>query len=628
MPKRLALLVGIDHYLDGDQVTIDDLRGCVNDVNIMSDLLQRFGFEAPTHLTSPPSNHSGAEDGAPTLQNIITKLEEILGGADEDDTFFFHYSGHGARLKSTKEPRGERKDDPSLLPMDYCSSEQALRGWELDLILAKFDNKKVHVIVNLDSCHSGGAYRTDSTIRSPQNWIKPQKSDQDMARGFPNASDYRHAKLESSWDINPERLVVMAACQVDQVARETSYRSRHGIFTYELCRYLTRWDIDYRPTYQTIRDHIHHNMPSEQTPVVFGRDKLVFLETKETFLAAIVQATVNSQQAKIPIGKVHGVKVGAVFISRWGIPDVLLKIEQVDDLHSVGSLNCELNTIPEFLPFQWYPEASTEVLVDADLGVEFRTALQHGLQEGIASMVLVREETHPLSEAEVIRFQLRTTDNDGINIIGPESLGCEGPAWWLRTLGESIQEKATKSADALAHLFRFTQVHSLRNEISTDTPNFRVTLDSTSSPDAPLAEHRKVKYEFENNDSCDLYFTVLDLGPGFHVGQMFPKQDGPQQVHPNAKRSFSFNLTLPSELQHARQSYESPHRDIIRTVVTRDCQTSLKSVELPDIWNATAMHCGRRSLGRGGDNEHFHLGSDFAWWIEDKEVYTKRQPVG
>lgn len=411
----------------------------------------------------------------------------------------------------------------------------------------------------------------------------------------------------------------MAACSEDQKAAETRSNPKHGAFTYELCQHLKSRAGQGRPTYRSICDYINTRLNSTQTPQAFGQDKLVFLETREMFVKASVQAIVQGNNATLPIGKAHGVKRGAVFINRFTVPNVLLTIEKVEDFESEGVLDGELgDAIPEFVPYQWYSENDMKFFVDTTLGGDFRTALKRALQDRIASNIEVKDGIGSVQNTTLgaIQFQLQRTI-DGIEILAP-TLG-HGPLYCL-----GGEDNGVRSADALAHLFRFQQVHSLVDE--TSTPQFTASLDATSSRQAPFTKGHRVKYAFSNKDQCWLYFTVLNLSPGFNIQQMFPANDEPMKMPPGTTRYFSVTLKLPEELLKVSANQERPYRDIIRTVVTRGKPLPFKNMELPDIWNADLMGIGlRKESPRDARHAGADSASDFAWWIMDIEVFTKQE---
>lgn len=152
--RRRALLVGINEYPDAK----DRLEGCVNDVFLMSSLLQESGFAAEDIRV--------VLDRRATTKGIRERLEWLVDGVGEADTQgdapverVFYYSGHGAQMPSYGE--GDRVDrmDETLVPWDF--------DWSLD---HAFTDDEFHELYSqlpyglrfltiFDCCHSGGMTR-------------------------------------------------------------------------------------------------------------------------------------------------------------------------------------------------------------------------------------------------------------------------------------------------------------------------------------------------------------------------------------------------------------------------------------------------------------------------------------
>ncbi len=140
MSIRKAFLVGINAYPDAP------LRGCINDVNQVKDLLTgHYGFtEADIKLL---------EDQDATSSGIKNGLEWLAqGGADPDAVRVFHYSGHGSQVA---DQNGDEADgaDECLVPVDYETS-----GFLTDDVLKTFYDrfpKTGNLTLIMDSCHSG-----------------------------------------------------------------------------------------------------------------------------------------------------------------------------------------------------------------------------------------------------------------------------------------------------------------------------------------------------------------------------------------------------------------------------------------------------------------------------------------
>ncbi|KAI0887518.1 caspase domain-containing protein [Annulohypoxylon maeteangense] len=613
--KRFALLVGVDLYLDDKSGTsrINNLEGCINDVQIIKELLNKFEFHKLRTLTSSLSSESRTapcepRECWPTYENIKNEFLKVTEEANAGDLFFFHFSGHGARLKTAYGSSGGRTDDPSLLPMDVCCGKPAVRGWELNDWLQTLNRKGVQVVVSLDSCYSAGAWRNEGSLRSPTDWIPPPSLSigEAATRGPLSEPNNRHGQLDISWDINPEMFTMMAACGSQQAAAEKAIGGRtYGVFTHALCTFFEENQaITTYPTYRTVHDSIERLM-SPQTPQFYGRVRLAFLGQQEPFSVAPVVATVDRNIATLPVGKLHGVEKGAEFRAFPPTTAGVLSIFEVGDVESKAKLSSASATnLVKLFPHRWSSGKISKVSVQAI--PQFQKTLYEGLVNKIASGVEVGEVANFEQEHDpsVSIFRLAKTANGGIDISGPSPLmGYEGPVRGLEIKGESDDAQAQESAIALSHLVRFEQILKLRDYKSSEKPPFKVTIET-------LGE--KKKFRFENQDKDDLHFTVINLGPGFHIGQLYPADDHPKTIPKGETDWFSFCLSVPDELERDGTG----HRDIIRTVVTRHGKLLCKTWELPDIWNAKQAFGPWHS---GPVRKAELVEDDLCWWMQDDE---------
>jgi hypothetical protein len=138
---RRALLIGINKYL----ITGADLRGCVNDVQNMSQaLVTWFGFKKPdiTRLVDQAATKKAMEAG-------ITKL---IRDARKGDTIVLHYSGHGSNVPDDDGDEADERDE-ILCPTDLDWKDTLRDDW----LRKRFDTLKagVNLTVIMDCCHSG-----------------------------------------------------------------------------------------------------------------------------------------------------------------------------------------------------------------------------------------------------------------------------------------------------------------------------------------------------------------------------------------------------------------------------------------------------------------------------------------
>lgn len=153
-PKRRALLVGINEYPNEE----DRLEGCVNDVFLMSSLLQESGYAAEDIRV--------VLDKRATTKGIRDRLEWLLDGVDASDTEgddpaerVFYYSGHGAQLPTYG--AGDKVDrmDETLVPWDFdWSPEHAFTDDAFHDLYAQLPYG-LRFLTVFDCCHSGGMTR-------------------------------------------------------------------------------------------------------------------------------------------------------------------------------------------------------------------------------------------------------------------------------------------------------------------------------------------------------------------------------------------------------------------------------------------------------------------------------------
>lgn len=128
---KKALVVGINDY------PTSPLKGCVNDANSISNVLETNGDGSPNFsvrlLTSPSDNINKS--------NLRKAIEELFTG--DADIALFYFSGHGF-IKST---------GGYIVTTDYKRYDEGISMDDI-LVLAN-DSKVKDKIIILDCCHSG-----------------------------------------------------------------------------------------------------------------------------------------------------------------------------------------------------------------------------------------------------------------------------------------------------------------------------------------------------------------------------------------------------------------------------------------------------------------------------------------
>jgi metacaspase-1 len=149
-PRRRALLVGINDYPD----PANQLEGCVNDVFLMSSVLQESDF-APEDIRVVLNERA-------TRQGIIERLEWLLDGVDDQQERVFFYSGHGAQIPAYG-PEGEVDHlDECLVPYDFnWTNGSAFTDKDFCQLYSQLPYGTRFLSI-FDCCHSGGLTRDGS----------------------------------------------------------------------------------------------------------------------------------------------------------------------------------------------------------------------------------------------------------------------------------------------------------------------------------------------------------------------------------------------------------------------------------------------------------------------------------
>jgi hypothetical protein len=295
MPKK-ALLVGINEK---------PLRGCLNDVKAMRDLLvDLYGFQAEgiRMLT----------DSAATTQAIVDGLDWLAQGGNEQAVRVFHYAGHGHSIPDKSGDESDGKDE-ALAPYDHHA-----RGYLIDDKLGELYDRfgaNSNLTLIMDSCHSGSSQRgeeedvyyrfipntfeeREAIAAARRKFLQEQmqfvKSNMTTMRGSKRGPDEEFEKefnaLVEKFEkhrfgdhrVN-ENNILLAACADDQQAADAKMKGGvfHGAFTYFLIKVVR--EVQGKISHQelvkklgrTLYDHSFKQVP--QLSCKAGRENANFL---------------------------------------------------------------------------------------------------------------------------------------------------------------------------------------------------------------------------------------------------------------------------------------------------------------------------------------------------------------
>lgn len=217
-PEKRALLVGINDYSQPGM----RLEGCVNDVFLVSGMLQEFGFAS--------ENVRVLLNERATASGILERLEWLLDGAETGQERVFYFSGHGAQLPGYGERETVDECDECLVPVDFdwslehAVTDNQFHDWYSQLPYG------TRFLTVFDCCHSGGLSR-DGGMR---------------VRGVNPPDDIRHRLLKwenGGWrprreEVETGRAALVRSAFVKRLGRAAELRRRAGAKFKEECRTL------------------------------------------------------------------------------------------------------------------------------------------------------------------------------------------------------------------------------------------------------------------------------------------------------------------------------------------------------------------------------------------------------
>lgn len=307
--RHRALLVGINDYPNES----DRLEGCVNDVFLMSAVLQESGF--------PPDSIRVCLDDRATASGILERMEWLLDDPQPDDYRVLYYSGHGATIPQYGEYNEPDRLTETLVPWDFdWSPETAIVDDQIFSMYSQLPYK-TRLAMIFDCCHSGGIHRGGAAKArgiDPPDDIRHREMKWDMESEMwvPRSFDRLNAKFSSKKDVNEAffgdsgsttRLGRASLLRVEPEAKykadkrtagrqplgpylpliieacgeaELSYEYRHGVhsygaFTYSIATQLRRSG---RVTFETLVERVAKQLAElgyKQRPQVLGPGEVV-----------------------------------------------------------------------------------------------------------------------------------------------------------------------------------------------------------------------------------------------------------------------------------------------------------------------------------------------------------------
>lgn len=591
--NRWALLIGINRYpLLAPRY---QLKGCVNDVQLMSAVLRdNFGF--------PPQNVTALLDEEATREGILSALDGLVGRVSGGDVVVVFYSGHGSQMTDRE---GDEPDglDETIVPHDGGRSPHPNRDITDDEVyewLLRLTDVTPYVTLVFDSCHSGTVNRDLFGLRA--RWVEPDERPIEELPPSPVAHlPVRRAVRDlgpSGWLPPGKRYVLIAGCRDD----ESSYEHRliqggeeivHGALTYFLCRELIRAErgATYRDVFERAGAQVTAVQPRQHPQIEGASDRELFgLRDVQPLRFVPVGRRVKGAVA-LGAGAAHGLSVG----SRWAVyPQATKRVSEetarlgLVEITAVRAVTSEAGVVEEEKAGA-IVEGSRAVEESHSYG-EMRLVIDLQAPEGYAKAVdkLARlVKGSPLlrlsapgeaADARVYVVAPRARADEG----GPlPQLGAVGKATWavvgldgLLMLPARYLDDAEAIyilCDDLERVARYRQALALRNPENsplTDKVEFTIKRQAANGSwilaepvdkggQVVFEEGERIAFEITNNYSLPVYISILDFGLTGAVSLLYPFQGASERLGPGrsllvgVRSGEELELYLPDDFPYA-----------------------------------------------------------------------------
>ncbi|KZT03689.1 uncharacterized protein LAESUDRAFT_761780 [Laetiporus sulphureus 93-53] len=344
-----VLIVSIDEYKNP---RIGRLAGCMNDGRAFKAFLIDTFHVPPAHIVHLVNEKATREAILSAFEQHLIKNDAVQKG----DSIIFHYAGHGSRVKAPDGWVSEHNQVETIVPYDEgIYGDETVYGipdYALDALMRRLASEKGDNITAIfDSCHSGGITRTASAVpRALQPGVSPSPLPPTLDRDIweDHTGRQAHPVLAEGFFYKARSShVLLAACEQDKAAYETTVGIPHGRFSVALLQALTECDIT-KTTYEGLIEQVVPKVQEYQRPQCEGRYK-----SRIVFNAAahVIDQSDGLKVSKgsngiiyINAGSIHGVTKGdkLTILLPPGYSDL------IPEGHDMTSLVCEVDKVESF----------------------------------------------------------------------------------------------------------------------------------------------------------------------------------------------------------------------------------------------------------------------------------------
>ena len=559
MPKKLALLIGINEY--PHMAAKYQLGGCVNDAKLWRQVLsQKFAFSRENIVT--------LFNLEATREAILQAMSDTLDKLGNDDIFVFMFAGHGhqCKIKTKFSDEGSGKLN-SILPCDDSEPKlgtdnliwREIREHEIQQWLTRIAEKTSYTTLIFDACHS--ATMTRSAAEYSERFVPEHVRAQIAELNTEESISTRQSNLP--WLSLNDNYVVISGCRDTQTSKEIffyedSSRFKHGVLSYSMCQALresTAGDT-YRDVFEKVTTKVL-SLVEAQHPQIEGRiDRELFGTRDIEALPFIPVTSINNDQIGIDAGAAHGICVGTIcnvyqpFSKEASETNLVASIciKQVFHLHSIAEplkvirnielgarcivhtqtasekkLTVYLQELPTSLRSAIKTQFMTSPLVSTSHEKQ-AADLTAKLCESLEALPLHLQEA---TDSNKVFPKLIFTDRQGALAMPEQSLS-----------SPNMSEVVTENLEKIA---RYRRLLLLENKASKLPVEFnlykryddnRFTLANGGS--SHFSNRESMMLEIANHSANrTLFFSILWLSADKEIGHFYPPRKSCEELSPN-----------------------------------------------------------------------------------------------
>lgn len=594
-----AVLVGIDNYA----APVTPLKGCINDVMAVKEYLQmRVKAEGwNLHLKI-------LKDESATRQGIINAFREHLCQANSNDVALFYYSGHGSQEPAPPEFWEFQPDKLNETLVCYDSRNEDSRDLadkELAKLIAEVAQKKPHITIILDCCHSGSGtkdplqetavrqYTADERSRDVNSFIVSLDEIQNLRSLEPQLNNQF-----SGWNLPRGKHILLAACLNSETAKEYKVDGQHrGAFCYFLTETLKHapGNLTYRDLFQRTNALVRSKFKS-QSPQLEATDSQ---QLNQLFLGGAVLAShpyytvfYDKQYGwVIDGGAVHGVprpqggetmelalfpiatqaenlrqlshKVGSAQVNEV-LPQLSqIRISKITDLDPGKTFKAVITSLP-------LPPKGVLFVGDAE-GVELLKQVIQYVDDSLPSLYVREVSDNETAEFKVVAENgeyIITRPADGIPLV--------------KQISGYSQDSAIKVIQRLEHITRWTNLSELsspaNSRIGADAIQMEISQNNQVIEDGEIRLHYyqddsgkwnrpTFRIKLKNTSSETLYCALIDLTEQFSINAGF-FDAGYVKLEPNQQAWGLGGRAIPAEVpDDLWEEGVTEYQDILKLIV-------------------------------------------------------------